>query len=251
MSRQILKGISFLAMVLVSAAPTFAQRGQYRGQGRGINASQGGILCQAAINSIPIQTLDSTEAAGLVYMREEEKLAHDVYATFHAQWGMRIFGNISQSEEQHFDVLKLLLDRYGLQDPAANKPLGKFENEGLQELYDSLIATGKGSLRAALRVGATIEELDIRDLEKAASATDNSDLKMVYQNLTLASENHLRVFVRQLNMAGENYVPQYMNQDRFSEILANVQPSGRNAGARGGGRGIGRGYNQNCPWMNP
>jgi hypothetical protein len=251
MTHQIFKGIFSLALVLASAAPTSAQRGQNRGQGRGINGPEAGSLCQAVINSIPRQPLDSTEAAGIVYLREEEKLAHDVYATFHAEWGMRIFDNISQSEERHFDVLKLLLDRYGLQDPAANNPIGIFQNAGLQELYDSLITEGKGSLQHALRVGATIEELDIRDLEKAAAATDNNDLKVVYQNLRLAAENHLRTFISQLKAAGENYVPQHITQARFSEITASPQGPGSGNGARGRGRGFGSGNNGSCPWMNP
>jgi hypothetical protein len=251
MSNQILKGIFLLGILLAMAAPSPAQYRQNRGQGRGINNSNARFQCQAAISSIPGQTLDSTEAAGIAYMREEEKLAHDVYATLHAKWGVRIFRNISQSEERHFDTLKLLLDRYELPDPAANKPIGLFQNEGLQELFNSLIAEGESSLTAALKVGAGIEELDIRDLEKAAAATDNNDLKIVYQNLRLASENHLRAFISQLNAAGVDYVPQHITQARFSEIITNVQVMGRGNGARGGGRGFGRGNNGICPWMNP
>jgi hypothetical protein len=249
MLHQIFTGVFFLALLLAAAAPTSAQRIQNRGQGRGINQYETQILCPAAINSLPKQTLDSTEAAGIIYMREEEKLAHDVYTALVAEWGMRIFGNISQSEERHFTVLKLLLDRYGLPDPAADKPIGIFQNAGLQELYDSLVAEGRGSLQNAFRVGVTIEEIDIRDLEKAASATDNSDLKMVYQNLTLASEQHLRTFVSQLSAAGGNYIPEHISPARFSEILANPQEPGRGNGARGSGRGVGRGNNGNCPRM--
>jgi hypothetical protein len=251
MSNQILKGIFLLGILLAMAAPSPAQYRQNRGQGRGINNSNARFQCQAAISSIPRQILDSTEAAGIAYLREEEKLARDVYAMMQNEWGMRIFGNISQSEERHFDVLKLLLDRYELQDPAADRPIGTFQNEGLQELYGSFIAEGKTSLKAALRVGAAIEELDIRDLEKAAAATDNNDLKVVYQNLRLASENHLRNFVSRLNAAGENYVPRHITQARFSEIIANAQATGRGNGVRGGGGGFGRGNNGICPWMNP
>lgn len=251
MRHRYLYGALFLAFSLASAAPGYTQRGQGRGPGQGMYGSDARAQCLAVINSIPKQTLDATEAAGIAYLREEEKLAHDVYARLHAKWGLRIFGNISQSEERHFDALKVLLDRYELRDPAANKPIGEFHNEGLQELYGSLTAEGEGSLKAALKVGATIEDLDIRDLEKAAAATDNSDLKMVYQNLKLASETHMRVFVQQLNAAGESYVPQHINQARFSEIIAAPQRPGKGNGGRGNGGGFGRGNNGSCPWMNP
>jgi len=110
--------------------------------------------------------------------REEEKLARDVYATLHSKWGLRVFGNISQGEDRHFSAIKVLLDRYDLPDPAANNPVGVFQNAGLQTLYGDLIKQGERSLKSAMRVGAIIEDLDIRDLEKAAEATDNSDLKL-------------------------------------------------------------------------
>ena len=57
------------------------------------------------------------ESASLLYMREEEKLAHDVYVTLYDQWGLRIFSNISQSEQAHTDAVKTLLDRYELGGP--------------------------------------------------------------------------------------------------------------------------------------
>jgi hypothetical protein len=185
-----------LAVVLALAAPSLAQWGAGRGQRFN---SQG--MCLAQIDSIPKQALDPTETAGLAYMREEEKLAHDVYARLYAKWGLRILGNISQSEDRHLNAIKLLLDRYELPDPAANSPAGVFQNEGLQTLYGDLVRQGESSLKSAVRVGATIEDLDIRDLEKAAAATDNSDLKLVYQNLRQASENHMRsLLLRQLSL---------------------------------------------------
>jgi hypothetical protein len=204
------------------------------------------------LDSIPKQALDSTEAAGIAYMREEEKLAHDVYATLHAKWDLRVFGNISQSEERHFDAIKLLLDRYGLPDPAANNAVGIFYDKGLRILYGDLIKQGESSLLAALKVGAEIEDLDIRDLEKAIEATDNGDLKAIYQNLMRASENHMRAFAQQLAAAGESYAPKYLDQARLSAILANQEQTGMGYGAKGNGqRGPGRGNNGICPWMKP
>jgi hypothetical protein len=243
---RIFKNTWVLGLVLIAAAPVWAQRGQ----GRGMNGPcADGTCCLALINSIPKQALDPTEAAGLAYMREEEKLAHDVYVTLQSKWGMQIFGNISQSEDRHFSAIKLLLDRYELADPAANHAIGVFQNEGLRELYADLLKQGESSLKSAMRVGATIEDLDIHDLEKAAASTDNNDLRLVYQNLKQASENHMRAFVRQLAAEGESYTPQYITTAAFSEIVASSQQSGMGFGARGNGqRGRGRGNNGVCPW---
>jgi hypothetical protein len=248
MLKRILSASLIAFFLPVLAVSVWAQRGP----GRGMQGSGNGGMCLALIGSIAKQPLDPTEATELAYMREEEKLAHDVYATLHSRWNLPIFGNISRSEEQHFNALKLLLDRYALPDPAANSPVGAFQNSGLRSLYGDLIAQGGRSLTAALRVGATIEDLDIRDLEKAAASTDNNDLKLVYQNLRQGSENHMRAFIRQLEAAGESYTPQYISQAGLAEILASPQQTGSGIGARGNGqRGFGRGNKGTCPRMTP
>jgi hypothetical protein len=245
MLNRFVKKAWILGFLLIAATPVWAQRGQ----GRGMHGTGNSEMCLALINSTPKQALDSTEAAGLAYMREEEKLAHDVYATLNLKWGLQMLGNISQSEDRHFSAIKLLLDRYGLPDPTANHPEGAFQNEGLQTLYGDLIKQGENSLKFAMRVGAIIEDLDIHDLEKAAASTDNSDLKLVYQNLRQASENHMRAFVRQLAAEGESYTPQYITPAAFAEIVANSQQTGMDFGARGNEqRGPGRGNNDICPW---
>ena len=59
------------------------------------------------------------------------------------------------------DQVKLLLDRYGLADPALDP--GKFSDPTLQALYDQLIAQGSVSLEEALKVGVLIEQTDIAD----------------------------------------------------------------------------------------
>ena len=115
-------------------------------------------------------------------MREEEKLAHDVYVTLYAQWGQPIFQNISQSEQTHTDALKVLIDRYGIVDPAS-KEIGVFSNPDLQTLYDDLITRGSQSLAEAMKVGAAIEEIDIRDLKSRLEQTDNTDIQQVFADL--------------------------------------------------------------------
>lgn len=102
-------------------------------------------------------TLSEAEIAGLVYMREEEKLAQDVYLALYAEWGLPIFQNIANSEQTHTDAVKTLLDRYGVEDPAVETAAGEFVNADLQALYDQLTALGEQSLGDALKVGATIE----------------------------------------------------------------------------------------------
>jgi len=163
-------------------------------------------------------TLTDSEKADLLYMREEEKLARDVYIKLYEKWNVPIFNNISNSEQTHTDSINFLIVRYGLNDPFVNE-IGKFTNEELQALYDSLMEKGDNSLEDALIVGATVEEVDIIDLKEAISNTDKADIKTVYENLMKGSRNHLRSFVSNMKSRGYSYTPQYLSQEEFDQIV--------------------------------
>jgi hypothetical protein len=142
--------------------------------------------------------LNDTEINSLIYMREEEKLARDVYLYLYDKWNIPIFRNIAASEQEHTDAVKSLLTQYGVQDPAATASEGEFTNPELQELYNQLIQQGSVSREDALKVGVIVEEKDIRDLEAGLANTTNSDIKIVYGNLLRGSNNHLSAFNTQL-----------------------------------------------------
>ena len=146
-------------------------------------------------------SLDATETEGLIYMREEEKLAHDVYVTLYQQWGLPVFNNIGNSEDRHENKIETLLDKYQIEDSVGNNPIGVFVNPDLQQLYDNLVAQGSQSLTEALKVGVTIEETDIVDLQERIAQTDNPDIQEVYQQLLSGSNNHLSAF--NSNLTGE------------------------------------------------
>ena len=189
----------------------------------------------------PDAELNEIEIEGLLFMREEEKLARDVYLTLYDIWQMNIFQNISRSEQTHTEAIKVLLDQFGLQDPMSTDEVGVFENQELQALYDDLVATGSQSLQDALLVGAAIEEIDILDLEEYIGLTDNVDLQTVYGNLTKRSRNHLRSFVSVYEkQTGETYAPQYLTTDAYDAIIESaMETSGQ--GKNGGGNGHGNG----------
>lgn len=142
--------------------------------------------------------LTAVEIAGLTYMREEEKLARDSYWTLYDQWHLPIFSKIANSEVMHMSRIKDLLDRYGLPDPAAGKAVGVFSNPILQQLYNDLMIQGSQSPTEALKVGVTIEEVDIQDLQRYLSQTNKADIINVYNSLLNGSYCHLRMFKSQL-----------------------------------------------------
>jgi hypothetical protein len=176
-----------------------------------------------------VAVLDDDEIAGLLWMREEEQLAHDVYTTLGDRWGLRIFDNIAASERSHIDSVTTLLERYDIEDRASGNEPGTFTEPAIQELHDELVADGMVSLEAALAVGARIEELDIADLRSRAAATDVADIDAVYADLERASRNHLRAFMSQLEMRSVSYEPTELDQAFFDAIVSGATERGRDA----------------------
>ncbi|MHB8799208.1 MAG: DUF2202 domain-containing protein [Thermoanaerobaculia bacterium] len=215
-----------LLVVLVLATPLLAQPGPRGGRGNGPGAGSAAPAAPAAnpfatyFASLPQETLSSAEAAEVSFMREEEKFARDVYRALFAAHGDRAFANIAAAEQRHMDLVKLLLDRYGLADPSATAAPGEFKDTRLATLYADLVAKGKVSLVEALKVGATIEDLDLADLAKAIAASDNRDVDAVMQNLAKGSRNHLRAFAGRLEALGAPFSAQYLPADDVAAILA-------------------------------
>lgn len=215
-----------LLAVLLLATPLLAQPGPRGGQGKGPGAEATTPAAPAAnpfatyLASLPKEELSSAEAAEIAFLREEEKLARDVYRALFAAHGDRAFANIAAAEQRHMDLVKLLLDRYSLADPAATTAPGEFRDSRLAALYTDLVAKGKVSLAEALKVGATIEDLDLADVSKALAAADNRDVDAVMQNLAKGSRNHLRAFAGRLAALGAPYVAQYLPADDVARILA-------------------------------
>ena len=194
-----------------------------------------------------------TDASSLLFMLEEEKLAHDVYTFLYSKWETRPFANIKESEKVHMQKVQELLDQNKISYEIL--PEGKFKNQNLQKLYNDLTAKGKVSEIEALKAGATIEDVDIYDLQRLTKETQNQDIADVYKFLECASKNHLRAFSRNLEMRNANYVPQYISKNDYEKIInaeheqcglqngMQCQNQGKGRGNRGRGNGFG---NANC-----
>ncbi len=223
-------------------------RGRGRGQGNGMGNSQSEQLSlPAMIAKMPMQDLSSAEKAGLIKMREEEKLARDVYRVLYQKWHHLTFAQIAKSEQQHMDTLKVLLDKYNLVDPIATGKTGVFTDKELQHLFHSLVARGETSVIEALQVGATIEDLDVKDLYDLLEQTDNRDIKIVYQNLAKGSRNHLRAFSYRLSLNKSSYTAQFLTASQVADIINSAKERGmvdedgmRLSGRINAGKGNGR-----------
>ena len=218
--------------------------GSCRGQNMGPRAGQrNGDAESCPLPAASNQPLTAAEKEHLLGMREEEKLAHDVYVTLGKKWDVQVFKNIPFAEARHMDAIAQLLKRYNLSDPVTSTKVGEFHDPKFTALYQQLVATGSQSQTAAYQVGCLIEELDIADLQAAEKATDHADIQFVYENLERGSRNHLRAFASMLKIAGGTYQAKHLPQSEFDKIAQGNMERGGPAGsaARGRGPGMGRG----------
>ncbi len=215
-----MKRITVSMIITVTLAMTAAPLLAGNGYGGGALRTTGcGQIVSDYLASLPAGELSDVERGSLIHMRQEEKLARDVYLTLQLNWGSRIFANIARSEQQHMDMVKMLLTSYGIDDPAADDTIGVFTSEEFQTLYTQLVDSASASYESALTVGATIEDLDIFDLEEALIEIDNADIRFVYQNLLKGSRNHMRAFFSQLQSMGIGYTAQYIGQEELVAIV--------------------------------
>ena len=156
----------------------------------------------AGKNSKSLEALTAEEIVHITYMREEEKLARDVYLTLYELYQAPIFSNISESEQRHMDALKRMIERYGIEDPVKDDAVGVFTNQDFSTLYRELVEKGKVGYCDALQVGIDIEILDIEDIETALPDIEAQDINRVLNNLLNGSYNHLNAFNSQYVLAG-------------------------------------------------
>jgi len=172
-------------------------------------------LKAALIETAPI---DDSETDILLAMKEEEKLARDVYTALYKKWKVPIFNNISSAENNHMNAVNYLLKKYGASDTLISAE-GIFQEAETQALYAELVEKGSVSITEAFLVGALIEDMDIYDLQESISKVSNENIIMVFKNLMRGSGNHMRAFNRQLKARGVVYTPVYISADEFNTII--------------------------------
>lgn len=218
-----------LVVVLATSVPVMARWGQ---------GWQGGQQNQTT------QELTLAEEQHLIFMREEEKLARDVYIVFSQMYPRsRAFGRIDDSEQKHTDAVRRLLEKYDVTDPSTNDNVGVFTGaeygEYFTEKFNEFVAEGEQGVLQAMYVGAFIEELDMIDInycnqqildanaelstpdDCGLKSTDRADVQRTLSNLLEGSKNHLRTYVRQIErrIGYGNYEAQLLSQEEVDEIL--------------------------------
>ena len=142
--------------------------------------------------------LTTEDASTLLFIKQEEKLARDVYLALGDIWGNPAFYNIAKSEQQHMKAVDALIARFALEDTSPTEA-GVFSIPALTELYETLMAKGLLSEKDALEVGVLVEETDIADLQAMIAQIEDEAVDQTLGNLLRASYKHLAAFSGQLD----------------------------------------------------
>ncbi len=163
------------------------------GNGPNLDGDRGPGTCGEC--TAEMGTLTEAQVADLVFMANEEKMAHDVYAALADLHDVRLFSNIAASEARHFEAVNTVLERYDQETFALDDD---FTDPVLESLYTELLGQAGDDQAAAMAVGLTIESTDIADLKSrmAELETTAPDAHQLYTHLLAGSENHLQAFER-------------------------------------------------------
>jgi hypothetical protein len=192
------------------------------------------VLCTTAAPKK--STFSKKQQTELIKLYEEEIMAHDLYVALgKVHPDIRPFQNIPHSEIMHRDALAAVMKEHKIKAPKVPKGR-RFASEGLDEMFDKLLATGRKSPQAACEVGVGFEELDIAELRAAQKSIPAAKDTLV--QLEWASGNHLRAFHRNLTARGGSYKATHLSKKDLKSILAGKGPEGAN-GCGAGNAGAG------------
>ena len=136
--------------------------------------------------------------AQLTEMREEERVARDLYTKLASSSGELIFTRIAASEQRHLEAVERLMTSQGMDPGAAGTTVGRYAVPDLQAAYDRWLAQGRASDEAAYKVGVELERQDIADL-KGLDVADGTTGARVVAALLNGSEHHLAAFTKAVN----------------------------------------------------
>ncbi|HIP34154.1 MAG TPA: DUF2202 domain-containing protein [Bacteroidia bacterium] len=203
----------------------YKKGGERKGQGK--NHEEGEEGCSedkdghtVDFSKYKINELTESEKKAIIHMREEEKMARDIYRTLSKTTDSKVFVNIPISENKHMDVFHQLIDRYDLADPVIDEAnIGTFTDPEFTKLFNTLVEKGKLSDKDAYEAGLMVEDLNMYNLLKYSSETEKADLKLAYDTLFKQSRHHMAAFNRQLEKVGGKYTPTYITMEQFEEAI--------------------------------
>lgn len=200
-------------------------------------AQEDGVSSFVTPNICPVlnvtDPLTADEIEFLFAMREDEKMAKDLYTAFGAQYPTAVqFSRIATAEATHVAAIETMLTYYEVSFPALT-PAGVFADAEKQAQYDAFLAQGT-TIQGAFEVMALLEEENIAAYKAVEATATNANIKLILANMVRASSNHLKAAVRQLTILGITYTPTHLDQATFDEVISSAFAQGNMYGQQMG-----------------
>lgn len=184
------------------------------------------LLCAAfalRAQSLIGNQLKSKEAV-IMYLVEQEKLAHDFYRSLDTMWVTDIFNRVANEEYEHVGKLSAVAAELMISVPNHfnEYPMGQFIDNKLRHLYAELMISANFSLEDAYRTSANLEERKMVDLKMALKEPNFELENLTYKALLIGSEDNFKAFIRALNEMNSGYTPILMSPSEFEALTKNI-----------------------------
>lgn len=184
------------------------------------------LLCAAfalRAQSLIGNQLKSKEAV-IMYLVEQEKLAHDFYRSLDTMWVTDIFNRVANEEYEHVGKLSAVAAELMINVPNHfnEYPMGQFIDSKLRHLYTELMISANFSLEDAYRTSANLEERKMVDLKMALKEPNFELENLTYKALLIGSEDNFKAFIRALNEMNSGYTPILMSPSEFEALTKNI-----------------------------
>lgn len=211
-----------------------------------------GVSSMTRANVVPVldatSPLTADEIEFLYAMREDEKLARDLYAYFWTRYPTAPqIQRISKAEESHIAAIETVLDYYEISYPAMSAP-GVFEDSTRQALYDELALKSETMLEA-FQTMAFVEDRDLFAYKMVQSQITNANLSLLIENMIKASTNHLKAAIRQIFVRDGSYTSIYLSAEEYDAIIKLPFQNGKAYKTKKGKNGNGNGGDTNAQKM--
>lgn len=209
-----------------------------------LNVDADGISTLTRASVAPVLTvtasLSADEIEFLFALREDEKMARDLYTVFAAKYSTAPqIDRIAAAENSHIAYVEAVLDYYEISYPAMTAA-GLFEDAKRQAIYNEL-ADKSGTLLEVYATMAAVEEESVSAYKSVQSEITNENIALVITNMIKASSNHLKAAVCQIIVGGSTYTPLYLSAEEFGTIVNLPYQNGYKYGQKKG-----RGGNTNA-----
>nr|WP_320161009.1 DUF2202 domain-containing protein [uncultured Methanoregula sp.] len=174
---------------------------------------------QAGFQALPQAPLNASETADIIQLQEDQKAITDLNAVLAVQHpDVPVFQSIANASNVYQNADNVILTRYGIPNPEKTAA-GVFASQKLQRMYNTGVNTGSMSVKDALLVSATAEDMHIADLEAAIGRTDNTDVQFIYQQELAFSRNNLRALSQWITAYGGVFTPTYISVDYYNSMM--------------------------------